>query len=86
MSESKFLGVRLVIPVVDIYDTMAWYERVLGMKTLYIHRHDRRGEQEDFANYVSMRHDTAAIHSMIDEGGPAWTRSAAGTHTCASVT
>jgi catechol 2,3-dioxygenase-like lactoylglutathione lyase family enzyme len=49
-----FIKAQVVIPVSDIYDTTAWYERVMGFETRYIHGRGRRDETEDFANYGIM--------------------------------
>jgi uncharacterized glyoxalase superfamily protein PhnB len=78
MSEPQFLKAQVVIPVSDIYDTTAWYERVLGFEVRYIHGKGRRGETEDFANYAVMNRDTADVHFIMDEGGAIWTRSGTG--------
>ena len=78
MGEPMFIKTQVVIPVSDIYDTTAWYERVMGFETRYIHGRGRRGETEDFANYAIMARDTAEVHFIMDEGGPAWTRSGTG--------
>ena len=69
MDEAQFLKATVVIPVSDFYDTTAWYERVLGFETCYIH--DHRGERGDFANYAIMGRDGADVHFIMDEGGPA---------------
>jgi uncharacterized glyoxalase superfamily protein PhnB len=81
MASPRFLRSQVVIPVTDIYDTLAWYERVLGFETRYVHGSGRRDEVEDvedFANYAIMGRDTAEVHFIMDEGGPAWTRSGTG--------
>jgi uncharacterized glyoxalase superfamily protein PhnB len=78
MGEPMFIKAQVVIPVSDIYDTTAWYERVIGFETRYIHGRGRRGETEDFANYAIMARDTAEVHFIMDEGGPVWTRSGTG--------
>ncbi len=49
MTEPQFLKATVVIPVSDIYDTTAWYERVLGFETRYVHGQGRPGDDEDFA-------------------------------------
>lgn len=40
--------------------------------------HSRRGETEDLANYAIMSRDEAEVCVIMDEGGPAWTRSGTG--------
>jgi hypothetical protein len=72
MGEPQFLKAQVVIPVSEIYETTAWYERVLGFETRYIHAGD---EAEDFANYAIMARVTAEVHFIMDEGGAVWTRS-----------
>ena len=78
MGEPQFLKAQVVIPVSDIYETTAWYERVLGFETRYIHGSGRRGETEDFANYAILGRDAVEVHFIMDEGGPVWTRSGTG--------
>ena len=78
MGEPTFIKAQVVIPVRDIYDTTAWYERVMGFETRYIHGRGRRDETEDFANYAIMVRDTAEVHFIMDEGGAIWTRSGTG--------
>jgi uncharacterized glyoxalase superfamily protein PhnB len=78
MDQPQFLMATVVLPVHDIYDTNAWYERALGFETLYVHGKGRRGEGEDFANYSIMRRDAVHVHFILDEGGPIWTRSGTG--------
>jgi uncharacterized glyoxalase superfamily protein PhnB len=84
MSTPRFLSTTIVLPVSDIYDTIAWYERALGLQTHYIHGSGRRGEAEDFANYATMRRDSVEVHFILDEGGPIWTRSGTG-YLCLTV-
>ena len=69
MGEPQFLKAQVVIPVSDIYKTTAWYERVLGFETRYIHGSGRRGETEDFANYAILGRDAVEVHFIMDEGG-----------------
>jgi catechol 2,3-dioxygenase-like lactoylglutathione lyase family enzyme len=78
MSEPQFLKTRIILPVGDIYDTIAWYERALGFKTVYIHGNGRPGDAEDFANYAIMTRDLVEVHFIMDEGGPVWTRAGIG--------
>jgi uncharacterized glyoxalase superfamily protein PhnB len=78
MSEPQFLKTRIILPVGDIYDTIAWYERALRFKTVYIHGSGRRGDAEDFANYAIMTRDLVEVHFIMDEGGPVWTRAGTG--------
>jgi uncharacterized glyoxalase superfamily protein PhnB len=84
MSDAQFLKVTTILPVSDIYDTTAWYERVFGFQTQYIHGSGRRGEAEDFANYATMKRDLVVVHFILDEGGPVWTRAGTG-HLCLTV-
>jgi hypothetical protein len=62
MSGAQFLKTRIILPVSDIYDTTAWYERALGFTTSYVHGCGRRGEAEDFANYAIMNRDAVEVH------------------------
>ena len=78
MSEAQFLKTTIILPVGDIDDTLAWYERALGFRTTYIHGEGKRGEAEDFANYAIMTRDAVEVHFILDEGGPVWTRSGTG--------
>ena len=78
MGEPQFLKAQVVIPVSDLYETIAWYERVLGFETRHIHGSGKRGETEDFANYAIIGRDFVEVHLTMDEGGPVWTRSGTG--------
>ena len=78
MSSPRFLRATVVLPVGDLYDTIAWYERVLGFQTRYIHGSGRRGEAEDFANYAIMARDDVEVHFILDENGLVWTRAGTG--------
>ena len=84
MSTPQFLHPTIILPVSDIYETVAWYERVLGLQTQYVHGSGRRGEAEDFANYATMNRDSVEVHFILDEGGPIWTRSGTG-YLCLTV-
>jgi len=81
MSTPQFLYTTIILPVSDIYETIAWYERALGLQTRYIHGSGRRGEAEDFA---TMSRDSVEVHFILDEGGPVWTRSGTG-YLCLTV-
>ena len=78
MNDVQFLKTTIILPVSDIYQTIAWYELALGFTTKYIHGDGRRGEAEDFANYAIMGRDAVEVHFILDEGGPAWTRAGTG--------
>src|SRR5687768_801204 len=78
MTPAQFLKTTVILPVSDIYETVAWYERVLGFETRYVHGNGRRGEAEDFANYAIMGRDAVEVHFILDEGGPVWTRAGTG--------
>lgn len=78
MSEMQFLGTTIILPVSDIYDTTAWYERALDFQTRYIHGSGRRSEVEHFANYAIMWRDAVEVHFILDEGGAVWTRAGTG--------
>src|SRR6187402_66724 len=78
MHEHQFLKTTSILPVSDIYETLAWYEGTLGFETVYIHGKGRRSEVEDFANYAVLRRDSVEVHFILDEGGPIWTRAGTG--------
>ena len=78
MADSQFLKITVILPVSDIYDTIAWYEKALGFQSRYIHGSGRRGEAEDFANYAIMNRDSVEVHFILDEGGAVWTRAGTG--------
>jgi uncharacterized glyoxalase superfamily protein PhnB len=78
MNRPQFLKTTTILPVADIYDAIAWYERALDFQTRYIHGHGKRGETRDFANYAIMAKDAVEIHFILDEGGPVWTRAGTG--------
>ena len=78
MADSQFLKTTIILPVSDIYETIAWYEKALGFQSRYIHGSGRRGEVEDFANYAIMNRDSVEVHFILDEGGAVWTRAGTG--------
>lgn len=78
MSAFQFLRATIVLPVSDIYDTIAWYEHALGLRARSINGSGRRGETEEFANYAILSRDSVEVHFILDEGGPAWTRAGNG--------
>jgi catechol 2,3-dioxygenase-like lactoylglutathione lyase family enzyme len=78
MNDAQFLKATVILPVSDMDDTTAWYERTLGFQTQYIHGSGRRGEAENFANYAIMGRDAVEVHFILDEGGAAWTRAGTG--------
>ena len=78
MNEVQFLKTTVILPVSDIYDTIAWYERALGFQSRYIHGSGRRGEAQDFANYAIMTRDAVEVHFILDEGSAVWTRAGTG--------
>lgn len=78
MTATQFLKTTIILPVNDIYVTIAWYEQTFGFQSLYLHGSGRRGEVEDFANYAIMSRDAVEIHFILDEDGPVWTRAGTG--------
>ena len=78
MADSQFLKTTIILPVSDIYETIAWYEKALEFQSRYIHGSGRRGEAEDFANYAIMNCDSVEVHFILDEGGAVWTRAGNG--------
>jgi catechol 2,3-dioxygenase-like lactoylglutathione lyase family enzyme len=78
MDNGQFLKTTIILPVSDIDETLAWYEKALGLQTKYVHGKGRRGEAEKFANYAIMVRDAIEVHFILDEGGPVWTRSGTG--------
>ena len=78
MADSQFLKTTIILPVNDIYDTIAWYGKALGFQSRYVHGNGRRGEAEDFANYAIMNRDSVEVHFILDEGGAVWTRAGTG--------
>jgi len=78
MGTQQLLLATVILPVSDIYDVVAWYERALGFETRSIHGSGRRGETEEFANYAIMTRESIEVHFILDEGGPVWTRAGTG--------
>jgi uncharacterized glyoxalase superfamily protein PhnB len=78
MADSQFLKTTIILPVSDIYETIAWYEKALGFQSRYMHGSGRRGEAEDFANYAIMNCDAVEVHFILDEDGAVWTRAGTG--------
>lgn len=70
MNESQFLKSTTILPVKDIYETLTWYQDILGFENVYVYGGGRRGDAEDFANYAISRRDSVEVHFIMDEGGP----------------
>jgi hypothetical protein len=70
MDGPQFPKATVVLPVNDICDTNAWYERALGFETLYVHCKRRWGESEDFANHRSkiVEHPHVAVQGVTHDG------------------
>jgi catechol 2,3-dioxygenase-like lactoylglutathione lyase family enzyme len=67
MRDVRFVKTTIILPVRDIYDTVAWYQRALGLETRYIHGSGRRGEERNYANYAIMGRDAVEVHFIMDE-------------------
>ncbi|MBC7785759.1 MAG: VOC family protein [Burkholderiales bacterium] len=67
MPATKYLKTTIILAVKDIYDTVAWYQRVLEFQTRYIHGAGRRGEERDFANYAILIRDAVEVQFIMDE-------------------
>jgi uncharacterized glyoxalase superfamily protein PhnB len=78
VNEPNFLKTTTILPVKDLYETLTWYQDILGFENVYVHGEGRRGEVEDFANYAISRRDLVEVHFIMDEGGPVWTRAGTG--------
>jgi uncharacterized glyoxalase superfamily protein PhnB len=78
VNEPNFLKTTTILPVKDLYETLTWYQDILGFKNVYVHGEGQRGEVEDFANYAISRRDLVEVHFIMDEGGPVWTRAGTG--------
>lgn len=78
MNESQFLKTTTILPVKDIYETLTWYQDILGFENVYVHGEGRRDDAEDFANYAISRRDSVEVHFIMDEGGAVWTRAGTG--------
>ena len=78
MAEKLFLEAITVLPVDDIYKASAWYEKALGLKTVYLHEGKDDGE---VTNYAVMVRDGIHVHLILDEPPPhnaPWTKSGTG--------
>ena len=78
MNKGQFLRTVLVLPVNDIETAAAWYGRVLGFETVYLHEGKHEGE---VTNYAILRRDEVAVHLILDEPPPyeeAWTKAGTG--------
>lgn len=78
MTAPQFLKTTIVLPVSDIYVTIAWYEQTLRFQSLYVHGSGRREEAKDYANYAIMSRDAVEIHFILEEDGVVWTRAGTG--------
>lgn len=78
MSEQQFLRTIPVLPVRDIAEATAWYERSLGFETVYLHEGEHAGEA---TNYAILRREQVEVHLILDEPPPheqAWTKAGTG--------
>lgn len=48
MSAAQFLKTTIVLPVSDIYETIAWYERAMKFETRYVYGSGRPGRRRRF--------------------------------------
>ena len=74
----QLLRTITVLPVRDIVVACAWYERALGLRTIYLHE---GASEEEPTNYAVMIQDDVQIHLILDEPPPysgTWTQAGTG--------
>ena len=78
MTEKQFIRTITVLPVHDITVCSEWYEKALGLETVYLHEGDHEDEP---TNYAVMVRDGVYVHLILDEPPPhdaAWTKAGSG--------
>ncbi len=78
MVDKQFIRTITVLPVNDIAASCAWYEKALGLKTVYLHEGIHEGE---VTNYAILVRDGINIHLILDEPPPhntSWTKAGSG--------
>ena len=78
MTEKQFVEAITVLPVDDIYKASEWYEKTLGLRTVYLHEGKDPGE---VTNYAVMVREGIHVHLILDEPppyDPPWTKSGTG--------
>ena len=78
MSEQQFIRTVTVLPVSDITQACEWYQRALGLETVYLHEGVQEGE---VTNYAVLERDGVQVHLILDEPPPyraSWTRAGTG--------
>jgi len=78
MPDPQFLRTVTILPVRDIAEAAAWYERALGFETVYVHE----GSTPDEAtNFATLRRDGVCVSLILDEPPPyaePWTKAGVG--------
>lgn len=64
MSLPSFIRTVLVLPVLNMSESISWYAKVLGMDLAYLHN-DPFDDPE--GNYAILRRDGAEVHLILDE-------------------
>lgn len=78
MTEKQFNRTITVLPVNDISQSCEWYEKALGLETVYLHEGVHEGE---VTNYAILVRDGVNIHLILDEPPPhdtTWTKAGSG--------
>jgi len=71
MPDPQFLRTVTILPVRDIAEAAAWYERALGFETVYVHE----GSTPDEAtNFATLSRDGLCVSLILDEPRPTRSR------------
>ncbi len=78
MPAPQFLRTITVLPVRDIAEATAWYERALGFDTVYLHD---GSTPEEVTNFAILSRDGLNVYLILDEPPPyaaPWTKAGVG--------
>jgi len=75
---AQFLNTITVLPVDSVEESVEWYEKALGLRTVYLHEGDREDEP---TNYAVLAREAVSVHLILDEPPPyeqSWTKAGTG--------
>jgi len=78
LPEPQFVRTLTILPVRDIAEAAAWYERALGFQTVYLHE---GASPEEATNFATLDRDGVHVSLILDEPPPyaaPWTKAGVG--------
>jgi len=67
MPTPQLIRTVTVLPVHDIAEATAWYEKALGLETVYLHG---GSTPDEVTNYAILVRDGVQVHLILDEPPP----------------